>query len=114
MLHQLPEKGHEMPLAGTDLPHSADIDAINFTLADMAHHSLVAGAQQPAAVIVCTAADHIAAISLRLQSANLEAVHGSHIITGNSCVYPHAGGFLFFHQLTFLQKNKGGFRGSFS
>ena len=77
MLHEPLEKRVQVVFLATDLPHTANINVVHFPGLDLPQHIMVAGAQQPATVIVCTAADYIAAISLRLQGANLDAVHGS-------------------------------------
>lgn len=51
-LHEPLEKGVQVALLAADLPHTADINAVNFSTLNLLHHIAVAGAQQPAAALV--------------------------------------------------------------
>ena len=55
-----------MALLAADLPHTADINAVNFSTLNLLHHIAVAGAQQPAAALVNASTDNITAVIQRL------------------------------------------------
>lgn len=96
VLHKLPEKRKEVPFAAADMAHPADIHSVDFAFADMPQHFPVSGSQHPSAMRIGAAAHNSAAISMSLQGTNFYAVHGSHIVTGNSGIKPYAAGTKFF------------------
>lgn len=51
-----------MALLAADLPHTADVNAVNFSTLNLLHHIAVAGAQQPAAALVNASTDNITAV----------------------------------------------------
>ena len=51
-----------MALLAADLPHTADINAVNFSTLNLLHHIAVAGTQQPAAALVNASTDNITAV----------------------------------------------------
>ena len=65
-LHEPLEKGVQVALLAADLPHTADINAVNFSTLNLLHHIVVAGAQQPAAALVNASTDNITAVMQRL------------------------------------------------
>ena len=104
VLHEPPEKRVQMALFAADLPHTANVNAVNISDLDLLHHFAVAGAQQPAAVFIGAAAHNVAAITQRLHRADFEAVHRAVIVSGDTRIYPRAGLFLFVHCSPFLIK----------
>ena len=52
--------------AASDLPHTADINAVNFSTLNLLHHITVARAQQPAAAFIDAPTDNITAVMQRL------------------------------------------------
>ena len=61
-LHEPLEKGVQVALLAADLPHTADVNAVNFSTLNLLHHIAVAGAQQPAAALVNASTDNITAV----------------------------------------------------
>ena len=93
-----------MALFAADLPHTANVNAVNISDLDLLHHFAVAGAQQPAAVFIGAAAHNVAAITQRLHRADFEAVHRAVIVSGDTRIYTR-GAFSVRPLFTFPHKN---------
>ena len=66
MLHKPLEKRVQVALLAADLPHTADVNPVNFSGLNLPQHITVARAQQPAAAFVDAPTDNITAVMQRL------------------------------------------------
>ena len=93
VLHCALEKGVQVPLLAADLPHTADIHAVDLAVSDTAQHTLIPIAQRAVPFIIDAAADYRATVVTGLPTAGIIARAGRCAITGNARIHPCTGQF---------------------
>lgn len=84
VIHCTLEKGIQVPLLTADLPHTADIHAVDLAVSDTAQHTLIPIAQRAVPFVIDAAADYRAAVVTGLPAAGIVACSGRCAVTGNT------------------------------
>ena len=71
VLHCALEKSVQVPFLAADLPHTADIHAVDLDVSDTAQHTLIPVAQRAVPFIIDAAADYRAAVVPGLPAAGI-------------------------------------------